>query len=310
MAQEGHQVAGDLTFEPTFEPTYALTYALTFAVGAVFKNEAHALVEWVEHYLGHGAQHLVLIDDDSTDGGPARLAPYVERGVVTLLSVNDAERHDASRGRQTRIYDRLLLGPDALVRRWDWFAMLDLDEFLYAHDAVGVINLRDALFRVAKPNPSVAQIGVDWVHFGSNGHVKQPPSIVAGFTRRARLTTHTDKYYSYKSIVRTNALVAFDVHQHAVRGQTRRVSWSVMGDVEREGGASTTGIAFPLSEGVCFLINHYSLQSEEYWRTVKMTRGDVNRWHATEARDMQWFRDYDINEVDDYALRDYGLLFA
>ena len=246
----------------------------TLAVAAVFKNEAHALVEWVEHYLGHGADHIYLIDDGSTDGGPARLAPYLENGTVTLMR-NDVI--DDAKGRQARVYERLLRPH---VARWDWFATLDLDEFLYAP---GELDTRVALGRVA---PDVSQVLVDWVHFGSSGHVAQPPSIVAGFTRRAFLTTRTSEYYSYKSIVRPSALLMFDVHRHAVSGGTACLSWSAMGADAR------------------FLLNHYSIQSEDYWRDVKMTRGDVNRWHPTAARDMAWFRAYDRNEEDDVALRD------
>lgn len=246
--------------------------APSFAVGAVFKNEAHALVEWVEHYLGHGADHLVLVDDGSTDDFRARLAPYVERGAVTLLS-NDAR--DDAKGRQARVAERMLR---PLCARWEWFAVLDLDEFLYCP---GALDTRE---RLAEVGANVDQVLVDWVHFGSNGHVAQPPSIVAGFTRRAALTTNTPDYYSYKAIVRTRALIAFDVHRHAVQGDTACLSWSALGD------------------GARFLINHYSIQSEAYWRDVKMTRGDVNRWHPTEARDMAWFRAYDRNEEDDLAL--------
>lgn len=269
-----------------------MTTIPTFAVAGLFKNEAHALVEWVEHYLGHGADHLILIDDGSTDGGPARLVPFVARGVVTLLTVTpDANNDDVNaKGRQTRIYESLLR---PLVSRWDWFAALDLDEFLYVP---GVLDTRRALACV---DPTVSQILVDWVHFGSNGHVTQPSSIVAGFTRRAFLTTHTDQYYSFKSLVRTSALVALGIHRHEVRGPTVRISWSSLG-ADEGSGARTSCTA---ENTIMFLINHYSIQSEEYWRDVKMTRGDVNRWHTPVARDMAWFHAFDRNETDDYALR-------
>lgn len=265
--------------------------SLSLAVAGMFKNEARALAEWVEHYLGHGADHVILIDDGSTDGGPALLAPYVARGVVTLLTVTpDAQNDDVrAKGRQSRLYERLLR---PLLGRWDWVAVLDLDEFLYVP---GELDTRRALARVG---PDVSQVLVDWVHFGSNGHVAQPPSIVGGFTRRARLTTRTDQYYSYKAIVRSRALVAMGIHRHDVTGATACLSWSAMGADEAAGARTRDG------EALLFLINHYSVQSEAYWRDVKMTRGDADRWHTPTARDMAWFRAYDRNEADDFALRD------
>ena len=38
-----------------------------FSIGAVFKNEAHALDEWIQHYLMRGVDHIYLINDFSTD---------------------------------------------------------------------------------------------------------------------------------------------------------------------------------------------------------------------------------------------------
>ena len=37
------------------------------SVGGVFKNEAHSIKEWIDHYLFHGADHFYLINDGSTD---------------------------------------------------------------------------------------------------------------------------------------------------------------------------------------------------------------------------------------------------
>jgi len=127
---------------------------------------------------------------------------------------------------------------------------------------------------------------VDWVHFGSNGYKTQPLSVVESFTKRARLTTNTPKYYSYKSIFQTDNFTEFGVHKNVIKGNTQTMSWS-------------NPSATPQ-----FHINHYSIQSEEYWRNVKMTRGDVNRWHSTQARNIEWFKEYDLNEEDDFTLRD------
>ena len=38
-----------------------------FTIGAVFKNEAHIMKEWIDHYLFHGVDHIYLINDNSND---------------------------------------------------------------------------------------------------------------------------------------------------------------------------------------------------------------------------------------------------
>ena len=58
-------------------------------LGAVFRNEADNMVEYVEHYLFHGVEHLYLINDGSTDNFREVLAPYIERGLVSLFEGNE-----------------------------------------------------------------------------------------------------------------------------------------------------------------------------------------------------------------------------
>ena len=58
------------------------------SVGAVFRNESHSIVEWIQHYLANGADHFYLINDDSTDNSVEIIQPYVDSGVVTLFNTD------------------------------------------------------------------------------------------------------------------------------------------------------------------------------------------------------------------------------
>ena len=58
----------------------------TLSVGAIFKNEEHCIVEWIEHYLHHGVDHFYLIDDSSADSSVEKCKPYIEKGIVTLFN--------------------------------------------------------------------------------------------------------------------------------------------------------------------------------------------------------------------------------
>ena len=57
---------------------YAFFKMYKLSVGALFKNEASILKEWIEHYLHHGVEHFYLINDNSTDNFLDVLQPYVE----------------------------------------------------------------------------------------------------------------------------------------------------------------------------------------------------------------------------------------
>ena len=238
-------------------------------VCAVFKNEAHILAEWIQHYLERGVDHIYLVNDYSTDDYDAIIGQYKDK--VTLFH-NDVVSRDV--GRQLVIYDKYFA---PLLVRSKWMAILDLDEFLYSptqEDIVTVLN-----------NTGAAQVKVDWLHFGSNGHRLQPISAVAGFTRRAAFST-SDEFYSFKSIFQTRAVVSFGIHQHVVDGQTTHLRYS---DVE----CSTA-----------LVINHYNTQSYDFYINVKGKRGDINNWYDAQklSRDEARFVAYDRNEVEDLRL--------
>jgi len=61
------------------------------------------------------------------------------------------------------------------------------------------------------------------------------------------------------------------------------------------------------------LLNHYSIQSLDFFLRNKGTRGDSNGYYAVSDRNMAWFQTCDINEVEDLRLaeqnRKHGLRF-
>lgn len=125
-----------------------------------------------------------------------------------------------------------------------YVAVLDVDEFFFAEEPGA--TFRDAAV-LALQNAS--QFTCAFHHFGSSGFDKQPYSVRECFTMRSAVTSAVD--YG-KSVVRLQDLRHFSIHQHVVSGAT----------VQCPPG----------------LLNfHYKTQSREYWETVKLRRGDVNK---------------------------------
>jgi glycosyltransferase involved in cell wall biosynthesis len=234
-------------------------------VCAIFKDEAHILYEWICHYLARGVSRVYLVNDFSTDNFADITNTF---GDSVVVMHNDIVTNDA--GRQMMICEKYFR---PILMTSKWVALVDLDEFLYSPETV---DLNSVLDRHDNHN----QVLVDWLHFGSSGHVYQPQSVVEGFRMRAHLDT-TKPYYSYKSIFKGNSLVKFKVHSHEVTGTTHH-------------------------EHSALLINHYTIQSLNFFMTVKATRGDVNNhFPLTGARrDRAYFDSYDINVVEDRRLSD------
>ncbi len=233
-----------------------------WSIGAVFKNESWNLKEWIDHYISRGVDHIYLINDGSTDEFRNILDEY--KNIVTLFenSVSNEIRGE----RQIEIYETYL---KPIVYDSVWFSILDLDEFLYCPN---FINVKDAL----KNNMDTHEILINWVSFGSNNLITHPKSIVEGFTKRAN--DSRDYVKSFKSIFQTQYLENFGIHYMSMKTHnTKNIS-----DV--------------------FKINHYLVQSLDFWKHVKMTRGDVNRWHKNDARDLEYFWRCDFNDEDDFEL--------
>jgi glycosyltransferase involved in cell wall biosynthesis len=240
-----------------------------FIVCGIFKNESHILLEWIEHYLSRGVDHIYLVNDNSTD----TFIPIIEKyGDKITLFHNDIVSHDV--GRQVLIYDKYFR---PVLTTSKWAAIIDLDEFMYSPANKSFAELLE------KYN-TVAQLKVDWLHFGSSGHIYQPSSVVSGFTKRA-IFGNDKAYYNYKTIFKCANLRDFSVHGNTVSGITHHIKYND-------------------AEPVDLVINHYSLQSQSFYLNIKCTRGDVNNWynHAKLTRDVDLFHKYDLNEVDDTRL--------
>jgi len=238
------------------------------SVGAIFKNESHGLEEWLKHYLHHGADHFYLINDKSTDNSVAILQPYIDKGQITLFEVDEPYYM----GRQRNLYNQHIL---PRLKETQWLLMVDLDEYVWSPKAVHLSHI----LRYSNP---LGQIQIDETVFGSNGHVEQPVSLVAGFTKREPLNRERDKKLKY-FVNSDYEFSALNIH-HADFS-----NGEYMGDISR----------FLIAGKDTFRMNHYNCQSLDFWRRVKMTRGDADNYMVRTEKDFYY---YDHNEEEDLEL--------
>jgi hypothetical protein len=240
-----------------------------FCVCAVFKNESHILEEWILHYLFHGVEHFYLINDNSNDDYKSIICKY-----SNYITLYDNDINTKAVGRQSVIYEKYFR---PILNHSKWFAILDLDEFLYSPNEINLLSI------IEKYN-EFTQIRINWLHFGSNDHLYQPQSVVEGFLKRA-IIDNTKPYFSYKTIFKGASLLRFDIHSHNTSGNEIYLQYKE--DIIPE-----------------LIINHYCIQSQDFYLKIKGTRGDCDNWfdHINLKRNLDLFLQYDINSIHDDRL--------
>lgn len=266
-----------------------------FSVISMFRNECWNMKEWIEHYKFHGADHIYLIDDFSNDNYLEILQPYIDSGYVTLFVNDNANRYT---GRQIDITNKYGL---PIVNESKWIANVDLDEYLYSPDYV---NLKDLL----KQYEDYGSILTNWVWFNSNDFIEHPKDgIVKNFTKRAEynvrvfFTRHDcmnpngqsepqwETFNASKAIANSDFKIrGFNVHEIFTDGPSINLSYKTD------------------TQNPKLLLNHYKIQSREYWEKVKMKEiYDVNHYYYT-GNPHGWHEFYssDVGDIIDTRLKE------
>ena len=256
-------------------------YYLT--VGAIFKNEAHVMEEWLLNHLNEGVEHFYLINNGSTDNFMPIIRKY--RQYITLF--NDNTKHA-----QIKLYNKYFL---PIKNDSKWMMIIDLDEFVYSRN--GYETIPDYLKTV---NRVVSKITLFWKMYGSSGFIKQPDGIIHNFVNRSKSINIVT---GLKQIVNTSLIIKFDIHEHRVYNDHLCVSSNnrVVSIRNKDYNLSDTDTATCLSNSSVHL-NHYRTQSYEWFKNVKMTRGDVYSSEKIHLRTNKYFKEYDTNDVFDNEL--------
>jgi hypothetical protein len=134
------------------------------------RDEARYLAEFVEYYVAAGIDHFFFYEKLSMDNFADVLAPYTDRGFVTVCA--DWPHVPVSPSAEE----------DCIVKsvgRFRWVGFIDADEFVVVRDGRSIGDFLSEYTRY----PAVA---LHWLMFGSNGHKTRPDGpVIAEYTRRA-----------------------------------------------------------------------------------------------------------------------------
>jgi len=232
-----------------------LHYPTKLGVLGMMKNEAMNLDEWIEHYLWMGAGTIYLIDNGSTDDTVAKARAWVAKGRVHLVEYPERYQQVAHYRKAFRHF--------GIARQCEWLLVADLDEFWFCPAG-------DSLTQALNQFDRYDVIYSNWVLFGSSGLIDHPQSVREGFTqRRPGVFGHNEsKYICRSSVLRKRGALG----NHKVFG----------GDSART-----------VTDTQRFQLNHYIIQSESFFRAVKMTRGASDTIRHEHIRHMDYFRNID-----------------
>lgn len=251
---------------------------------SVFKNEGHAIREWIDHHMKEGVDTFFLTDNGSTD--TYDIQDYVNSGKVVL-------RKDPKKYAQLEHLNYYLKD----VKKYDWVIVIDLDEFIYSR--LGFKTMKDYLKTVPK---DIYLIKLPGKLFGSNGHIKQPKSIIKGFTRRKK-----NKEMSFnmgKSIIRGDKLIEINSQHTPTVKDINQFNHQTL--TLKNNTSLPITMYIPFDENIlqtsCLHLNHYRIQSWNFYKTVKMKRGDVLKKNMIK-RDKLYFKSNDFNDKLDNELK-------
>ena len=232
-----------------------IEYAHKFGVMGIMKNETMNIDEWVSHYLSVGAGKIFLIDNGSTDDTVTKAKVWVAKGVLELVEYTKSHN-------QTQHYWAAFVEME-IAQKCEWLLVADLDEFWFCPSGETMAKCLDGFL-------GLDVIYANWRMFGSNGLEKHPRSIRQAFTNCAPgLSAHTErKYICRTSVVKSGGTLGIHVVSHACSSRT-------------------------VSENARFHLNHYPIQSLEFFQIVKITRGDASTSLSDNVRDMDYFYRYD-----------------
>ncbi len=220
-------------------------------IGAIFKDEAPYLQEWIEFHLMQGVEKIFLYNHMSVDNFMPVLMPYIREGLVEVRTWKKPAYPGSTT--QYEAYQSCVetRGPYA-----HWMAFIDIDEFLFPVEEN--VTLSEVLRRYEE-HPAVA---VHWKVFSTSGHVLTPPGLtIENFTKSDPIISPM-----VKLIINTEQIKRFDT-AHSAQFLNDRVA------VTENFDPITMPSRYPPSSQVLRL-NHYWTKSVEEF-AQKNARGNV-----------------------------------
>lgn len=263
---------------------YRGSYQYENAVCAIVKNEADILEEWVLLHLSVGMDHVVLVDNNSTDKSRQLLEPYEKAGLVEWKQMLS---EPFAAWKQMRVYTDILREYRGKTR-WMWF--LDSDEFLLPSRGSSIRPIMQELAR----DPGIGAVAVNWLFFGTSNLERLPHGEwhTGHLLRRAPYEWYRHK--AVKSGLRPEAAAGFLQDPHLPQlYKNRRIVYANKEDYTGE----------KIDHGT-LKVHHYWHRTEEFYRKVKEARRKLIAGTVRGPKAFKLHHDMH-NQVEDPSMYDF-----
>lgn len=227
------------------------------SIGAIAKNEHFGLREWANYHRLVGVEHIYIYDNDSQIPVRETLAEEIASGFVTCTEFPGLSK-------QLPAYN------DCLARYGadnHWIAFIDCDEFL-------VPKKSDSVVDVLGEFENYASLQVNWVLFGSSGHVKRPEGLVIENYTRSSPTSYKENLHT-KGIVQPSMVQCAGSNPHFFL--PRRGFYNVGENFEAVPNAWSKRHSIEKIQ-----LNHYTLKSLDEFK-MKIAKGRADAAHLPTA---------------------------
>lgn len=245
------------------------------AITSIQRNRNPYIVEWIAFHLAMGFNQFYIYAHKTTDGMKETL---LELSKYYPIQVFALELDDYP---QLYAYQHAWQNFGNTV---DWMAFIDGDEFLFPTQSN---SIQDALSAYA--HTPISALGVFWKCYGSNGHQVDPAGLILeNFPRHSCADYEPNRHI--KSILKGGAKV--DMYRSHL--------------FETEHGTFDENLR-PINDGYMrsyeptydfFRINHYVVQSKEFFLKIKQVMGSADLPGGVMRSD-EFFVSHDRNEEND-----------
>lgn len=271
----------DLSLIQYFPSLFIVTdKILMFSICAIIKNEHPFILEWLAFHRCLGINDYYIADNVSSDGTSELLQALDKIGIIKRF-VYPTEADIAP---QIGAYNTILHSADS-----EWLAFIDADEYITPSNfEEGLSELYELL-----NNNRTSAIALNWAVYGSSCSIIPENSLIIQRLNKRAHKEHTVNLH-YKSIVRKkDTISAGNTPHHFILHQDKKyIKTSCYEELENCG----------LSKHVDWekaRINHYVIKSKAEFITKKVARGRATTLSSELNRTMNFFRNHDLNQVED-----------
>jgi len=246
------------------------------AITSIQRNRNPYIVEWLAFHLAMGFNQFYIYCHKTTDGMTETLLKLANRYPIQVIPLYDDDSP------QILAYQHAWANFGSVV---DWMAFIDGDEFLFPSNKE---SIQDAL--TAYNSLSLSALGVYWKCYGSNGHINEPSGLVTeNYVRHSKPdfapNQHIKSIVKGKENINPNRSHFFQTEHGTFDEHLRPINSGHMAN-------------YTPSYDV-FRINHYVVQSKQYFSETKQGIGAADLPSGNGKRTDEWFTFHDTNDDDD-----------